>query len=155
MRMEMSRQAVGVHWSKYHAPSDRRGSSESRGSDRPLRVLIVEDEVILAMELEGMLLGLGYDVVGVAASGPEAVSTAAEQHPDVVLMDIRLAGGTDGVEAAIKIRERWDIPSIFTTAYTDSGTQERAASARPVGWVKKPYSSARIVAALKSAAGQA
>ncbi len=155
MRIEVGRQAAGFRWPKYHAPSDRHGSHESLGSDRPLRVLIVEDEVILAMELEGMLLGLGYDVVGVAASGPEAVSTAAEQHPDVVLMDIRLAGGTDGVEAAIKIRERWDIPSIFTTAYTDSGTQERAASARPVGWVKKPYSSARIVAALKSAAGQA
>ena len=86
------------------------------------RILIVEDEFIVAADLEAKLTKLGHQVVGTAASGDEALSLAEEHRPHIVLMDIRLDGRLDGVEAASEIRNRYHIPVIFLTAHADRAT---------------------------------
>ena len=85
----------------------------------PARILIVEDEAIVAADIKGTLKGLGYDVSAIAFSGEEALRKTEELHPDVVLMDIVLRGQMDGIEAAQQIRERFGIPSIFMTGYSE------------------------------------
>ncbi len=119
--------------------ADRYGAGEA--AERPLKILIVEDEDALACGLKELLADLGHDVVGTVDSGHEAVRTAAERQPDLVLMDIRLTGGTDGIEAAIDIRNRLGIPSIFMSAYSDRSTKQRALEARPYDWLEKPFAS--------------
>ena len=85
----------------------------------PARILIVEDEAIVAADIKGTLKGLGYDVPAIAFSGEEALKKTEELHPDVVLMDIVLRGQMNGIEAAQKIYERFGIPSIFMTGYSE------------------------------------
>jgi PAS domain S-box-containing protein len=102
-------------------------------------ILIVEDENIIALDLESRLLGLGYRVVGIAASGLEAIRKAEALQPDLVTMDIVLKGDTDGIQAADQIRARLDLPVIFVTAYFDNKTLERAKQAAPYGYVLKPF----------------
>jgi CheY-like chemotaxis protein len=84
------------------------------------RILVVEDEAIVQMDLESRLRRLGYSVVGLAAEGEEAVAKAAELAPDVVLMDVRLKGPMDGIEAARRIRSQRDVPVIFVTAFAST-----------------------------------
>ena len=118
---------------------------------RRVRILIVEDEAIPAMLLEEMVEDLGFTVCGKAVSGPGAVMAAEDYRPDLVLMDIRLAQGTDGIDAAIEIRQRLGIPSLFMSAFSDQATMVRAQAAQPVGFVGKPYDDARLGAALTAA----
>ncbi|OHD18964.1 MAG: two-component system response regulator [Spirochaetes bacterium GWB1_59_5] len=103
------------------------------------RVLIVEDEKIIAIDLQRRLERFGYSVVGMAGEGREAVALALELEPDIILMDIMLAGGMDGVEAAKTIKASKDIPFIFLTAYTDEKTLERAKEVQPYGYILKPF----------------
>jgi diguanylate cyclase (GGDEF)-like protein/PAS domain S-box-containing protein len=103
------------------------------------RVLIVEDEKIIAIDLQRRLERFGYAVVGIAGEGEEAVSMALELEPDIILMDIMLAGTMDGVEAARTIKSKKDIPFIFLTAYTDEKTIERAKEVQPYGYILKPF----------------
>jgi len=103
------------------------------------RILIVEDEGLIAMDLQERLEKLGYPVAGVAASGEEALEVASGQLPTLILMDIRLKGQMDGIEAAARIRERLDIPVIFVTAHTDEKTLERAKAAGPLSYIVKPF----------------
>jgi len=105
------------------------------------KILIVEDDTIIAMELSERLRDLEYDVVGIVSSGKEAIERAGEKHPDVVLMDIRLSGKMDGVEAAEKIRKKFDIPIIYLTAYADEKTLSRAKKSEPFGYILKPFDS--------------
>lgn len=106
-------------------------------SDTP-RILVVEDEAIVAMALQARLENLEYAVVGVVASGEEAIERAAELSPDLVLMDIRLDGAMDGIEAAEQIRVRFDIPVVYLTAHADRATLERAKLTGPFGYLLKP-----------------
>ena len=85
----------------------------------PARILIVEDEAIVAIDVQKTVQKLGYDVPAIAFSGEEALRKTEELHPDVVLMDIVLRGQMDGIEAAQEIRERFGIPSIFMTGYSE------------------------------------
>ncbi|MDX9897589.1 MAG: EAL domain-containing protein [Spirochaetia bacterium] len=103
------------------------------------RILIVEDEKIIAIDLQRRLERFGYSVVGMAGEGHEAVSLALELNPDIILMDIMLGGGMDGVEAAKTIKNVKDIPFIFLTAYTDEKTLERAKEVQPYGYILKPF----------------
>lgn len=103
------------------------------------RILIVEDEAIIAMELRETLTHLGYTVVGNELRGEDAVRTAGRLRPDVVLMDIRLKGPMDGIEAADRIARRYDIPVIYTTAHSDRETLSRAIRSQPYGYIIKPY----------------
>ena len=103
------------------------------------RILIVEDEHIVAMGIKRMLKSLGYTVTGVASSGEDAISKAESTFPDVVLMDIMLKGDMDGVEAAKEIRERFDVPVVYLTAYSDNNILERAKKTEPFGYIIKPF----------------
>jgi len=103
------------------------------------RILIVEDEHIVAMGIKKMLKSLGYTVTGVASSGEDAISKTESTFPDVVLMDIMLKGDLDGVEAAREIRERFDVPIVYLTAYSDNNILERAKITEPFGYIIKPF----------------
>ena len=103
------------------------------------RILIVEDERIIAIDLQRRLEKFGYQVAGVASTAERAIELAHELLPDIILMDIMLSGETDGIDAALAIRERARIPVIFLTAYADERTLERAKAAEPYGYVLKPF----------------
>lgn len=103
------------------------------------RILIVEDEHIVAMGIKKMVKSLGYTVTSVASSGEDAISKAESTFPDVVLMDIMLKGNMDGVEAAGEIRERFDVPVVYLTAYSDNKILERAKKTEPFGYIVKPF----------------
>ena len=103
------------------------------------RILIAEDETLIAEELRERLQRMGLTVVTVVGSGEEAIARSGDCAPDLVLMDIRLRGDIDGIEAAAAIRERFDIPVIFLTAHSDKATIERAKHIEPLGYVLKPF----------------
>ncbi|GBF38854.1 response regulator [Leptospira johnsonii] len=103
-----------------------------------LNVLLVEDEVITAMLIRRELKKIGYNVIDLATSGEEAVRIAKEDRPDLILMDITLAGEMDGIAAASEIKEDVDIPIVFVTGYQDRGTKDRAALTKPLGYFVKP-----------------
>ncbi|MBI5586106.1 MAG: response regulator, partial [Deltaproteobacteria bacterium] len=103
------------------------------------KLLIVEDEFIVAANLQADLEDQGYTVVGQADSGEEALALAADRRPDLALMDIRLKGGMDGVETARRLRQELDIPVIFLTAYADERQLERVTHCEPLGYLLKPY----------------
>jgi CheY-like chemotaxis protein len=106
----------------------------------PARVLIAEDERLVARDLERRLRGLGYTVVALVSTGPEAVDQALEQQPDMVLMDIRLRGQMDGIEAVASIRKQLDVRTIYMTAYSDEATLARAQATEPDAFLDKPFS---------------
>lgn len=104
-----------------------------------IHILIVEDESIVAESLQDRLEKLGYNVAGLAASGEDAIQLVKTKSPDLVLMDIMLAGKMDGIEAAETIRERFEIPVVYLTSYSDSGTLKRAKITQPFGYLIKPF----------------
>ncbi|HEY6562337.1 MAG TPA: response regulator [Polyangiaceae bacterium] len=112
-------------------------------------VLIVEDERIVANDLQQTLAELGYDAFGIASSADEAVARASERCPDIVLMDIRLKGARDGIEAAALLRERFGTPVVYLTAHADEATVERAKKTEPLGYLVKPVKAAELHSALE------
>jgi CheY-like chemotaxis protein len=102
------------------------------------KIMVVEDERIVARDLARQLTDLGYDVVATVYSGEEAVAKAGEVHPDLVLMDIVLAGKMDGIEAAEKITALSGTPVVYLTAYADDKTFGRAKLTGPSGYILKP-----------------
>lgn len=115
------------------------------------RILVVEDDAIVARDIEDSLTACGYQVVAVATDAEEAVELARRSEPDLVLMDIRLPGGADGIEAATAIREDLDIPVVYLTAYSDPGTLERAKRSGTWGYVVKPFDGSGLRAAIEVA----
>jgi PAS domain S-box-containing protein len=115
------------------------------------RVLIVEDEAIIAADLRYRLESLTYEVVGVASAAAEALESTAHLQPDLVLMDIRLRGGDDGVAAAHEIRRRFALPVVYLTAYADAETLDRAKHTAPFGYVLKPVDDQKLHVALQIA----
>ncbi len=117
-----------------------------------LRLLIVEDERVVARDLKACLEGLGYDVVGLVTSGEAAIAQAHDLRPDLIMMDIRLEGAMDGITAAQQIWTALQIPSIFTTGYSDQATVDRAiASAGMFGYILKPVRERDLYIAIKAA----
>ena len=102
-------------------------------------LLIAEDERIVARDLKGSLEGMGYEVVEIVSSGEQAIESAGNNRPDLVLMDIVLKGEIDGVDASREIKERYDIPVVYLTAHTDLGTIERVKQTEPYGYIVKPF----------------
>ncbi|HEX2569164.1 MAG TPA: ATP-binding protein [Polyangia bacterium] len=102
------------------------------------RILVVEDEAIVAADLAGMLGDLGYDVCGPVAVGEQAIALAAKEQPALVLMDIKLKGPLDGIEAAERIHEQQGTPTIFLTSYSDELTLSRAKAIAPLSYLLKP-----------------
>jgi PAS domain S-box-containing protein len=104
-----------------------------------VKILVVEDEAIVAHDLKNSVESLGYEVPAIVASGEEAVQKALELSPDLVLMDIMLNGEMDGIEAAGRIRQKIDLPVIYLTAYADEDTLGRAKATTPFGYIIKPF----------------
>ena len=121
---------------------------EELHATRYQRILIVEDEIFVRLDVEQQLSAAGYDVVGQADTADEAVKIALAEKPDVVLMDIRLRGARDGIDAALEIRQRLNIACIFVSANTDPATMRRAQTAQPLGFVTKPFTLPALVAAM-------
>jgi CheY-like chemotaxis protein len=105
---------------------------------RKKRILIVEDESVLAEATRELLGGLGYDVIGTLGRGDEAVETALGSRPDLIIMDIKLKGEMDGIEAVERIHARMYLPVLYMTAYSEPLTIERANRTRHSGFIKKP-----------------
>lgn len=103
------------------------------------KILVVEDEAIVAKDLQHRLIKFGYTVPAIVSSGEEAINKAVEISPDLVLMDIKLKGSMDGIEAAEEIYKRLDIPVIYLTAYADENTLRRAKITEPFAYLIKPF----------------
>ena len=102
----------------------------------------------MRLDIEAMLTAAGHDVVAAADTAEAAVAIAEKERPDLMIMDVRLLGGGDGVNAAIEIWERFGIRSLFASANLDSTMRARANRANPVGFVDKPFLTATLLAAL-------
>jgi signal transduction histidine kinase len=105
----------------------------------PKKILIVEDEILIARRIELILGQFGYATTAIAIDGASALEKIAETNPDLVLMDISMPGDMDGIETANQIRLRHKIPVVFLTAYSDSSTLERAKASQPFGYLLKPF----------------
>lgn len=103
------------------------------------KILVVEDESIVAMDIKQRAEGLGYEVIGITPSGEEALEIIREDPPDLILMDIVLKGKIDGIEAAQRIHDNYDIPVLYLTAYSDEETLKRAKITEPFGYIIKPF----------------
>ncbi len=115
------------------------------------RIYIVEDERIIAIDLQRRLERLGYRVCGSAASGDEALAGIRQHLPDLVLMDIVIQGEMDGIEVAVTIKRELNVPVIFLSAYTDAKTLERAKEASPLGYILKPFKERELATLLEMA----
>ena len=116
------------------------------------RILIVEDEGLIALHIEEMLTNAGFEVPELFPSGEDAIAyLATAPPPDIILMDIGLAGPMNGIQAARLIREKADIPVIFLTAYNDRHHLREAAEVSPYGYLTKPFTAKDLVAALEAA----
>lgn len=113
------------------------------------KVLVVEDERIVALNLQQRLKKLGYEVPAIAASGAQALEKMRSLHPDLVLMDINIEGPMDGIETAKSIPSEFDIPVIYLTAYSEDATLERARDTRPYGYLVKPFSERALHATIQ------
>lgn len=103
------------------------------------KILIVEDESIIAKDIQSSLKGLGYDVTAIVNSGDKAIKELEENRPDLVLMDIMLKGTMTGIEVAKEVKERFSLPVVFLTAYADDTTLNKAKITEPYGYIIKPY----------------
>ena len=110
-----------------------------RDRSKPISILIVEDEALVASYIKEVLRELEFGVAGIAASGAEALSLAAELRPSLALVDIRLIGSIDGIELAQQLRRRFAVPAIFLTGLVDAATTERARAAQPLRFLPKPF----------------
>jgi DNA-binding NarL/FixJ family response regulator len=121
---------------------------------KPEKILIVEDEAIVAMDLAAKLDRLGYEVAGTTGLGEEAITLAMDLQPDVVLMDMRLGGEMDGITAAQQIRHVCNAAIIYLTAHSEPAMVIRAEATAPVGYISKPFEAGDLESALKMASGK-
>ena len=128
------------------------GESTAAGAKRA-RILIVEDDYFVATGLEHALVDAGFEVVGIAVTAEQAVELGADQQPQLVVMDIRLAGSRDGIDAALELLSKHGIRSLFATAHGDDATRARAEKAQPLGWLTKPYSTRLAVETIRNILG--
>ena len=117
----------------------------------PARILVVEDDRIVSRDIQQQLRRIGYDILGAATTGEASVDLATRDRPDLVLMDIRLEGEMDGIDAARQIRDVLRAPVIFLTAYADDETVQRAGLAEPFGYLMKPFDDQQLRTAIEIA----
>jgi DNA-binding NarL/FixJ family response regulator len=114
------------------------------------RIVIVEDDMFIRLDLMTHLGVAGHSVVGTAVSAGEGVDVVKRERPDLVLMDVRLIGPRDGIEAAIEIWEKFGIRSLFVSANLDAAARAKAAPANPAGFLEKPFTSQGLLAAVEA-----
>ena len=107
--------------------------------DTLIKILVVEDEMIIAAKIAMQLTSLGYEVTGILPRGEEAIEHVKENKPDIVLLDINLKGNLDGIETATQIQQLYNIPIIYLTANADEGTFNKAKTTRPAAFISKPF----------------
>ena len=129
------------------------GNSSAEAAQPVKRILVVEDDFIIAAELTASLREAGFEVLGPAATGDDAIRLAAAAKPHLVVMDIRLYGTRDGVDVALELYQSHGIRSIFATAHSDAQTIERGKAANPLDWVQKPYNPLAMVSRIKAIIG--
>jgi DNA-binding NarL/FixJ family response regulator len=134
-----------------NSPPPSGESQGMEGKQGPLRVLVVEDDFLIAMQTEIALTAAGFEVVGPAATAEEAVVLAGEAQPTLAVMDIRLASTRDGIDAARQLYQDFAIRCIFATAHDDAHTRRRAEPYAPLGWLPKPYTMTSLVALVAEA----
>jgi DNA-binding response OmpR family regulator len=134
------------------APAAERGPS-GRPDERE-RILVVEDDVLIASQIETALMDEGFEIAGTAATGQEALQLAEAQSPTLVVMDIRLAGDRDGIDTALELFRSLGIRCIFASAYSDHDARRRAAPAAPLGWLQKPYTMMSLAAMVRAAVNE-
>lgn len=117
-------------------------------NDSAVKILVVEDESVVAMDLRKILGGLGYRVTDAVGTGLEAIESVGRDRPDLVLMDVRLRGDLDGIQTAAKIRAS-DVPVIYLTAYSEQGTLDRASQTEPYGYLLKPFDERELQVAVE------
>ena len=105
----------------------------------PGRILIVEDEVVVAMYIETVLETYGYDVVSIVTNGKDAIDVTQNDEIDIILMDINIEGDIDGIETTRRIKEFSDVPVLYVSAYIDKETIARASETQPAGYLSKPF----------------
>jgi len=127
-----------------------KNGAESVDKDK-MKILIVEDENIVAKDIKGSLKGFGYDVVDIVGTGEEAIRRAEDLKPDLVLMDIMLKGKMNGIDVARHIREHVHIPVVFLTAYADEDTLHSAKLSEPFGYIIKPFEDAELHSTIQMA----
>jgi two-component system, response regulator PdtaR len=115
------------------------------------KILIVENERIVANDLKQLLEDLGYEVIGISGTSEDALKKIRETNPDLILMDVILTGKVDGIETAKQINELFHIPFIYLTAYYDDKILERASLTQPSGYITKPFSSMGLHTAIQMA----
>ena len=116
-----------------------------------VNILLVEDELIIAEDMANVLEAIGYHVIGTAIDFDEAIAILEIQKPDLILLDINLAGKRNGIELAETINQRFSIPFIFTTSYTDANTLEMAKRVNPVNYLVKPFKKEQLYTAIEIA----
>ena len=115
------------------------------------KILVVEDESIIALDIQTSLMSAGYPVAGVVATGEEAIALTQREQPDLILMDIRLQGDLDGIEVADIIRSHHDCPIVFLTAHADRHTLDRAKLTEPFGYLIKPFEDQSLITTIEIA----
>lgn len=137
-----------------HESHADRAQGQAGNAVRPARrVLVVEDEFFLAVQIEEWLVEGGFEVVDVVHTADDAIAVAEAERPDLVIMDIRLASEADGISAALAILDRTGIRCIFATAFADEPTRARGEKARPLAWLRKPITADALLGAIKAAFG--
>jgi DNA-binding NarL/FixJ family response regulator len=121
------------------------------GPAQAVRILIVEDDYLVASEMEAALSQAGFEIAGPAASAEEALQLAAGQHPALVVMDIRLDGPRDGIDTALELFATRGIRCVFVTAHHNPDARARARPANPLGWLPKPYTMPSLVEVVRRA----
>lgn len=115
------------------------------------KILIIEDEAVVSLDITRRLEKMGYEVMGRLASGEEALELVQQDPPDLVLMDINLQGEIDGIETANKLYQNHNIPVIYLTAYAGESTLERAKESKPYGYILKPFKERELRATIEIA----
>ncbi len=119
--------------------------------DRPKRILIVEDEAVISLEIEAALRQLGYAIAGKAANGDKALDLLASSQPDLVLLDIDIRGSRNGIDLARLIREKYDYPFVFLTAFSDPATLDSLRDTLPYGYIVKPFNDSDLYTTIELA----
>jgi two-component system, response regulator PdtaR len=141
-------ESIGARFAPVLFPHDRRSGESSTAA---AHILIVEDDFLAATEIEAVLVEAGYGIAGIANRAEQALELVRSQAPALVIMDVRLAGRVDGVEAALEIFRATGIRCIFATAHHDANVRARAQAAAPLGWLPKPYAPHALIAMVKRA----